>query len=84
MVKCVFCGRDEDSFRGLHLLKNDGSVSYFCSGKCRKNAIHLGRDKRRVKWTEAYKIKLAEEIEKTKSEAKKAEDKKAAKAAAKK
>lgn len=79
MVKCVFCGKDEDSFRGLHLLKNDGSVAYYCSSKCRKNALKLGRDKRRVKWTEAYKIKLAEEIEKTKREAKKAEDKKAAK-----
>lgn len=83
MVKCVFCGKDEDSFRGLHLLKNDGSVAYYCSGKCRKNALKLGRDKRRVKWTEAYKIKLAEEIEKTKREAKKAEEKMAEKAAKK-
>jgi len=57
MVKCVFCGRDAGFQTGVHLLKNDGSVDYYCSGKCRKNAIHLGRDKRKVMWTEAYSIK---------------------------
>ena len=56
MVKCVFCGREEESFRGVHRINNDGSISYFCSGKCRKNALNLGRDKRKVRWTEAYRI----------------------------
>ena len=53
MVKCVFCGKDEHSFKGLHLIRNDGAISYFCSSKCRLNSLKLGRDKRKVKWTEA-------------------------------
>ena len=56
MVKCVFCGREEQPFIGIHLLGNDGSVSYYCSSKCRKNDLKLGRDKRKLKWTEAYRI----------------------------
>ena len=54
MVKCFFCGREEHAFKGLHLIKNDGTIQFFCSSKCRKNTIKLGRDKRKVKWTEAY------------------------------
>ena len=55
MTKCNFCGKDEYAFRGVHLFKNDGSIAYFCSSKCRLNALKLKRDKRRIGWTEAYK-----------------------------
>lgn len=58
MSKCVYCGKEERDFRGLHLMKNDGTVAYFCSSKCRKGMNKLGRDKRKIKWTEAYKIAL--------------------------
>lgn len=54
MVKCSFCGRDEKSYKGLHLIRNIGVVNYFCSSKCRRNMIKLGRDKRKFKWTEAF------------------------------
>ena len=54
MVKCVFCGKEEYSFKGVHLIKNTGVVHYFCSSKCIKNANKLGRDKRKVRWTEAF------------------------------
>ena len=54
MVKCVFCGKDEHPSKGLHLIRNDGTVNYFCSSKCRKNALNLKRDKRKLKWTEAF------------------------------
>ncbi|MCU0642275.1 MAG: 50S ribosomal protein L24e [archaeon] len=54
MTKCVFCGREESPFRGVHLITNVGSVDFYCSGKCRKNALNLGRDKRRLKWTAAF------------------------------
>lgn len=57
MVKCAFCGKEEKSFKGVNLIKNDGSVNFFCSGKCRKNALKLGRDKRKLKWTEAFHLK---------------------------
>ncbi len=55
MVKCFFCGKNEDSFKGIHLIKNDGTIVYFCSGKCRKNALKLKRDKRRVRWTSFFR-----------------------------
>ena len=56
MVKCVFCGKDENAVKGVHLMANDGTINYFCTGKCRKNSLILGRDKRKIKWTEAFKI----------------------------
>ena len=64
MVKCAFCGREEDSFKGVHLIRNDGNVDYFCSGKCRKSTVKLHRDKRTIKWTESYRIALAKSTEK--------------------
>ncbi len=83
MVKCVFCGRDENSYKGVHLLKNDGSIDYFCSGKCRKNAIRLGRDKRKLKWTEAYLEARAKKAAEVIRVQKKAEEKAAEKLAEK-
>ncbi len=56
MAKCSFCGKDESAHKGLHLIRNEGIVSYFCSSKCRKNALKLRRDKRKVRWTEAFHI----------------------------
>lgn len=56
MTKCVFCGKEEPDFLGVHLIKNDGNVDFFCSSKCRKNTLNLGRDKRKIKWTEAYRL----------------------------
>jgi len=54
MVKCAFCGKEESAHKGLHLIKNSGTVVYFCSSKCRKNAVKLKRDKRKIRWTEAF------------------------------
>ena len=54
MTKCSFCGKEEYAFKGIHLIKNDGSISYFCSSKCRVNALKLKRDKRKLKWTLAH------------------------------
>ncbi len=75
---------------GVHLIKNDGSVNFFCSSKCRKNATKLKRDKKKLKWTQAYreqkdriahqKVYVAEQAE----EAKKSNEKKEAAATAKK
>lgn len=59
MVKCVYCGCEEPPYKGIHRITNDGAVQYFCSSKCRKNALKLRRDRRRLKWTEAYRIALA-------------------------
>jgi len=35
-------------------VKNDGSLLYFCSSKCRKSAVNLGRDARKLRWTKYY------------------------------
>lgn len=64
MVKCVFCGKDEHSFKGIHLINNDGNVNYYCSNKCRKNAIKLKRDRRKFKWTLAHKEERQKTIKK--------------------
>ncbi len=56
MTKCNFCGREDSPHKGLHLIKNDGTIAFFCSSKCRKNALKLGRDNRKVRWTEAFHI----------------------------
>lgn len=55
MVKCYFCGKEQHSFKGTSLIKNDGSVNYFCSKKCRLNSTKLKRDKRKLKWTSSFK-----------------------------
>ena len=75
MTKCTFCGKEQHSSRGIHLIRNMGAVNYFCSSKCRKNSEKLGRDKRKVRWTEAFHItrekaraREAEAKEKAKSE----------------
>ncbi len=55
IAKCVFCGCEQEDFRGTYLFKNDGSTNYYCSSKCHKSHLELHRDKKRVAWTEAYK-----------------------------
>jgi large subunit ribosomal protein L24e len=36
-------------------VRNNGTVLWFCSDKCRKNMLELHRDPRRLKWTAKYK-----------------------------
>lgn len=75
MTKCVFCGSDEHDFRGVHLIKNDGSIDFYCSSKCRKNVLKLGRDKRKVRWTEAFRLQRHKDAAKAVvKEAKRVED----------
>ncbi len=51
---CNFCNRKIKPATGTMLIKNDGSILYFCSDKCRKNMLKLRRDARKLKWTEKY------------------------------
>ncbi|MCP8313486.1 MAG: 50S ribosomal protein L24e [archaeon] len=53
--KCNFCGKDVTLGRGIMLVRNDGSIYWYCSSKCRKNALELRRDPRKFKWTVHYK-----------------------------
>ena len=54
MTKCVFCGKEDSPYKGVHLITNDGTTNFYCSGKCRKNALKLGRDRKKLKWTSAF------------------------------
>jgi len=67
MTKCVFCGKDEYPHKGLHLIRNIGTVDFFCSSKCRKNATKLKRDKRKLKWTESFHITREKSRERSKA-----------------
>jgi len=41
--KCSFCNRKIEAGTGKIYAKKDGTVYYFCSSKCEKNMIELGR-----------------------------------------
>tara|TARA_Y100000034_G_scaffold46233_1_gene56847 strand:+ start:677 stop:850 length:174 start_codon:yes stop_codon:yes gene_type:complete len=47
MPKCVYCKEEYDIPRGLTLVKNDGTINYLCSSKCRKN---MKMKRRKVRW----------------------------------
>ncbi len=47
---CSFCGSKMEPGSGTLYVRNDGTMSWFCSKKCRKNALELGRNPRRMKW----------------------------------
>jgi large subunit ribosomal protein L24e len=51
---CSFCGREVQPATGTMFVKNDGTLNWFCSSKCRKSALKLGRDPRKLKWTAKY------------------------------
>ncbi len=48
--KCSFCKDKLPHGTGKMYVKKDGSILFFCSGRCEKNAIKLGRSPRKVKW----------------------------------
>jgi len=49
--KCSFCGYEFPYGTGIMHIRSDGSIYWFCSSKCRKNQLNLGRDSRKLKWT---------------------------------
>jgi LSU ribosomal protein L24E len=51
---CSFCGKKFPKGKGMLFVKNDGSVLYFCSSKCRKNRTILGRNPIKFKWASFY------------------------------
>ncbi|MDP1729157.1 MAG: 50S ribosomal protein L24e [archaeon] len=59
MPRCSFCKQNYEFPYGLSLILNDGNIMYFCSSKCRKNAVNLKRDSKKVNWI--IKAKSAEE-----------------------
>ncbi|RLF50754.1 MAG: 50S ribosomal protein L24e [Thermoplasmata archaeon] len=53
--KCTFCGNEIEPGTGMMYVKKDGTIYYFCSGKCRKNMLKLKRDPKKVRWTKYYR-----------------------------
>ena len=51
---CSFCGREIPPGTGIMYVKKDGTILWFCSSKCFKSAIKLGRDPRKLAWTLKY------------------------------
>ncbi|MBC7128110.1 MAG: 50S ribosomal protein L24e [Thermoplasmatales archaeon] len=53
--KCSFCGNDIEPGTGTMYIRKDGTAYYFCSGKCKKNMLKLGRDPKKVRWIKKAK-----------------------------
>ncbi|HIH40081.1 MAG TPA: 50S ribosomal protein L24e [Halobacteria archaeon] len=47
---CSFCGVSVPIGRGKVYVKNNGDILRFCSKKCEKNMLKLGRVPRKVRW----------------------------------
>lgn len=90
---CSFCGQDIEPGTGKMYVKKDGTVYNFCSNKCKKNRIDIGRVPRRTRWTNRYSelkssslrrgetkasIKADDKMEKEASDSKKSASKKKA------
>ena len=55
--KCAFCGREVRLGSGILFVRNDGSTRSYCSSKCRRNELKLGRDPRKLKWARGSRKK---------------------------
>ena len=55
-MKCTFCGKTIKMGTGKIYVKQDGKIFYFCSSKCEKNMIKLGRKPVNVGWTEKHRV----------------------------
>ncbi|MEM3399296.1 MAG: 50S ribosomal protein L24e [Candidatus Micrarchaeia archaeon] len=49
-MRCSFCKKEMEGGTGIMYVRRDGSLLYFCSRKCRKNLIGLGRKPHNVRW----------------------------------
>ena len=52
--RCAFCGKEIRPGHGIMYVKNNGTVLWFCSSKCRKSMMELRRNPKRLKWTSRY------------------------------
>jgi large subunit ribosomal protein L24e len=54
-MECSFCGKEIENGTETLFVTKKGKVFHFCSSKCEKNLLKLGRKARRVRWTDAYR-----------------------------
>ena len=55
MAKCTFCGINIEKGTGKIYVQKDGKVLNFCSNKCEKNHIKLGRKFLETRWSGKFK-----------------------------
>jgi large subunit ribosomal protein L24e len=81
---CSFCNNEISKGTGIMFVYKDGTSLTFCSSKCRKNQLGLGREGRRSTWTNhGVVLEVHQKVEKKESAAAKdIEEKLAAKKAA--
>ncbi|MFH1721994.1 MAG: 50S ribosomal protein L24e [Candidatus Altiarchaeota archaeon] len=53
-MDCSFCGFEISSGQEKIFVNKKGKALYFCSSKCEKNLLKLGRDPRKLNWTKKY------------------------------
>lgn len=63
-MKCSFCGKEIEKGKGIMYVKANGQIFYFCSSKCKRNMLKLGRKGKDWKWTEASKAFKASQSKK--------------------
>ena len=56
---CTFCGSEIEPGTGRMYVKKDGVVYNFCTSKCYKNLVILGRVPRRTTWTRYFEREKA-------------------------
>lgn len=54
MTRCDFCRKSIEPGTGKMFVRKDGKVFDFCSSKCEKNMLKLGRKPRTTRWTVEY------------------------------
>ena len=70
---CSFCGEPIEAGTGKMYVKKDGTIYNFCSNKCKKNRIDIGRVPRRTKWTVRYNELKASSLSREQSAKKEAD-----------
>ncbi|MBI4043257.1 MAG: 50S ribosomal protein L24e [Candidatus Diapherotrites archaeon] len=60
-MQCSFCGIQIPRGTGKIFVRKTGQTFFFCSNKCEKNLLKLGRSPRNVKWT--LEFRKAKELE---------------------
>lgn len=66
-MKCSFCKEDIEKGTEKIFVTKRGDTYYFCSRKCEKNLLKLGRKPRKVRWTKDYQREKEARLEAQKS-----------------
>src|SRR3989449_11565721 len=52
---CSFCGNAIEPGTGSMFIRRDDTIHFFCSSKCERNLLNLGRQARWVPWTKHFR-----------------------------